>query len=1008
MSFVKKIWFDPVKLDASNINRIEQGLKNSYDNIEIIKEEVLSLQLSNAKLTTRINTLFSNSPKMLEDISSIQTILNSNSAIIETLKGTNNLLTKEKQLLTSEEIKQVQSNLGINKFLHLTDIKLNGESIVSGSEVEINLPTPDTKLDPSSDNSLSNKAIAQALQELSKSIKYSDIIGTPTYKDIVNNHSHNNLYALIDHIHINYALTNHNHDTRYARVSHDHNNIYSLYNHTHKNYSDINHTHSNINTEISNIKITLEEAVNSLKNNSNYATEDYVKQNGGKIDTVYVNSKQVPIINKSINIEIPTSLDQLTNIPNYISAKDAKDYTDYTVATLIDNAPETLNTLNELAVAIKNNDTLIKALNEAIGNKANKTHTHEEKDITNLKAYALSSHKHTEADITDLKSYALRLHSHTVTDITDLSTELSSTLASAKTYTNTQLEELNATFNEELETLTNDIESNTNNITQLTGELNEGITELNDKIIELNTSVESNTNIINSHTHDALYSKLAHKHTEADITDLRDYVTISDNQTITGTKYLSYNTYMDCNGGKIYRRPLTTPEVYSTEKRHLLTTNGLNNPITTINEGIYMSDGKLYSENTEVSLKGHTHTLSNITDAIKLTDLLVPYGTNIPANADLNSVEYLKVGHYYHPSDHTTPTLKNCPTTSAFNMKVYSPLSTTIDNEETGVWMYRLRELTTYTGTTYRQLVNTNETPGVFIFNNWIQISDSTHTHDYLPLSGGKMTGRISFKDNNALPEASTMDFILGIDSYATGGGIKYINKEQAWVGEAGCAGYLKGFKFAPTSQTWGNQIGTFICGMDDETSGSLAFRRDNPTPGQLSMIIDGTVYVKEGQKEVATKEDIPTDYVTYQEDSTTAWAEANLTTILNKVYPIGAVYLSVNTTSPATLFGGTWVELSSGNALWVTSVSAGNAGQTISAGLPNITGSITVDAQYNLCAADGAFSMSTQSGDRNNGSTAQTKPKYSFDASRSNAIYGNSTTVQPPAIRVYAWKRTA
>ena len=31
---------------------------------------------------------------------------------------------------------------------------------------------------------------------------------------------------------------------------------------------------------------------------------------------------------------------------------------------------------------------------------------------------------------------------------------------------------------------------------------------------------------------------------------------------------------------------------------------------------------------------------------------------------------------------------------------------------------------------------------------------------------------------------------------------------------------------------------------------------------------------------------------------------------LLQKVYPVGAIYMSVNSTSPATLFGGTWVQL--------------------------------------------------------------------------------------------------
>ena len=50
------------------------------------------------------------------------------------------------------------------------------------------------------------------------------------------------------------------------------------------------------------------------------------------------------------------------------------------------------------------------------------------------------------------------------------------------------------------------------------------------------------------------------------------------------------------------------------------------------------------------------------------------------------------------------------------------------------------------------------------------------------------------------------------------------------------------------TQPGWGNQTGTAIAALDDCTGGSMYFRRDNPTGGQLSMVIDGTVYVDEGR----------------------------------------------------------------------------------------------------------------------------------------------------------------
>ena len=51
---------------------------------------------------------------------------------------------------------------------------------------------------------------------------------------------------------------------------------------------------------------------------------------------------------------------------------------------------------------------------------------------------------------------------------------------------------------------------------------------------------------------------------------------------------------------------------------------------------------------------------------------------------------------------------------------------------------------------------------------------------DYLPLSGGTMTGRISFADGNvALPETDDLQFITGIESYAAGGGMVYTHRDK-------------------------------------------------------------------------------------------------------------------------------------------------------------------------------------------------------------------------------------
>ena len=71
--------------------------------------------------------------------------------------------------------------------------------------------------------------------------------------------------------------------------------------------------------------------------------------------------------------------------------------------------------------------------------------------------------------------------------------------------------------------------------------------------------------------------------------------------------------------------------------------------------------------------------------------------------------------------------------------------------------------------------------------------------------------------------------------------------------GNAWKADCLAGFT-AKGNQTWGNQTGSLVLAMDDDAGGSLAFRKNNPSSGKLSMVIDGTVYINEGNDEVATK----------------------------------------------------------------------------------------------------------------------------------------------------------
>jgi hypothetical protein len=82
-----------------------------------------------------------------------------------------------------------------------------------------------------------------------------------------------------------------------------------------------------------------------------------------------------------------------------------------------------------------------------------------------------------------------------------------------------------------------------------------------------------------------------------------------------------------------------------------------------------------------------------------------------------------------------------------------------------------------------------------------------------------------------------------------------------------------------------------------------------------------------------------------------------------------------------------------------------GTIGQSLAAGLPNITGTLYMTDSYSSGHADGtngAFSLSKVSGSyMDDNGIAGTRTNAHFDASHSNSTYGHSDTVQPPAVRV-------
>lgn len=130
----------------------------------------------------------------------------------------------------------------------------------------------------------------------------------------------------------------------------------------------------------------------------------------------------------------------------------------------------------------------------------------------------------------------------------------------------------------------------------------------------------------------------------------------------------------------------------------------VNNAVESVN--VKGDDGYVYSNGEKVDMR--------------FTRSLIPVGTSIPAKANLNTVEYLKVGKYYCSQNADAKTITNCPTASAFMMEVFNPLSTVVDNEVDSTYVYRIRILTEYsTGSQYVQYCTVGSTANKWTYDSW-------------------------------------------------------------------------------------------------------------------------------------------------------------------------------------------------------------------------------------------------------------------------------------------------
>lgn len=176
----------------------------------------------------------------------------------------------------------------------------------------------------------------------------------------------------------------------------------------------------------------------------------------------------------------------------------------------------------------------------------------------------------------------------------------------------------------------------------------------------------------------------------------------------------------------------------------------------------------------------------------------------------------------------------------------------------------------------------------------------------------------------------------------------------------------------------------------------------------------------------------------------------SELSTKINSVYPVGAIYMSVNSTNPSTLFGGTWVEWGQGkvpvgfninetefnesektggekaHTLSINEMpSHGHSVSIPSSGSCTISSSgghsHTITTYYKTDNTTGGSSSrntdnNNYSGTRTNqnlianntGAHTHTVPNHTHTVNQSNVGGGQAHNILQPYITCYMWKRTA
>lgn len=554
MGYIQKEWVNPVTVNATELNRIEKGVKDSHENLSILNEELSNLQIKQLQNQDEIKKLLKDSPTVLESLKELESLIANNTSVLETLKDTSNLVTQNQLTKLS------------NSFLHITSVTQDGNNIFSNGKIKIVSPTVDTILNKTSDKAISNKAVTLALENLTSKIiiptklsdlkddyhhrlitdderklwntikdisftetdptvpnwakdpnkpsyEWNEILNTPTiYKHIAEfpdanqysttNHNHNTLYALLQHEHDNrYSYVNHKH-LEYSRATHDHDSLYAAINHTHdfdltgvqelldKEIRDRTDQYNSILSQLGSISMDYNTLLNRPDLSIYALNSDLINHNH---DSKY----------SLLSHNHDTRYSLLTHNHNndYADIDHTHDYSNYFAPLQ--------HSHDDYSLGNHNHDTRYSLLNHNhSGVYSEVTHTHDT-------SYSKLDHTHTE--------YSSASHTHDFSSVYAALSHNHDTIYSKLNHTHTEFSSIVDSASVQL-MIDNSID-----------ELINGADGTYDTLKELQTAIESNKDILTT-LNNVIENKAnkSHTHTKSEITDFGNYLPTSGG-TLTGT-----------------------------------------------------------------------------------------------------------------------------------------------------------------------------------------------------------------------------------------------------------------------------------------------------------------------------------------------------------------------------------------------------------------------------------------------------------------------------------------